>query len=241
MRELVLSPTFQFCCLWNSSYSFAACNSSCKHIYLLNIPLCPLLFILTQQELPWFVRLAMWSLCLMAISHVYKLSQTTFVSQSRAWNTTQCSSAELLLLALPAKGSDGDRENTKQIKRNLDFYWVVRLSIKRVLQRFLHKCILLSVESYRLICFLTKESFHVGEKCSRRDSCWWCFTAPCLLRFIGSLEQQGTFLSFVKVTSITKGLAMRKWALVFGQRLLKRTTKLIFAQNLLFLRVSGPG
>lgn len=79
--ELVLSQTSQFCCLW-SVY-----NSSYICIYLLNIPLCPLLFILTQQELPWFVRLIIWSLLLMSISHVYKLSQTTFMSQNQGWNS----------------------------------------------------------------------------------------------------------------------------------------------------------
>lgn len=126
LSELVLSPTFRFCCLWN------VCSSSYIHIYFLNIPLCPLLFILTRQELPWFVRLVMWSSCLMAISHVYKLSQTTFMSQ----NTDKCSSAELLVPALPAKGSDWDRENTKQTRGMWTFYWLVGLSVKRVLQQF---------------------------------------------------------------------------------------------------------
>lgn len=128
--ELVLSPTFQFCCLWN------VCNSSYICIYFLNIPLCPLLFILSRQELPWFIRLVMWSLCLMAISHVYKLSQTTFMSKNQVWNTAKCSSAELLVLALPTKGADWDKENTKQIKRNVDLYWVVGLSIRRVFKQF---------------------------------------------------------------------------------------------------------
>lgn len=105
--ELVLSQTSQFCCLWN------VCNSSYVHIYFLNIPLCPLLFILTQQELPWFVRLIVWSLLLMVISHVYKLSQTTFMSQNQGWKTAKCSSAELLVIVLPAKDTNCDEEIRK--------------------------------------------------------------------------------------------------------------------------------
>lgn len=57
----------------------------------------------------------------MAISHVYKLSQTAFMSQNQVWNTAKRSSAELLLPALPAKGSDWDRENTNQTERNVGF------------------------------------------------------------------------------------------------------------------------
>lgn len=49
----------------------------------------------------------------MVISHVYKLSQTTFMSQNQGWKTAKCSSAELLVIVLPAKDTNCDEEIRK--------------------------------------------------------------------------------------------------------------------------------
>lgn len=49
----------------------------------------------------------------MAISHVYKLSQTTFMSQKPGMKHSWVDSAELFMLVLSAKGTKCDKEMRK--------------------------------------------------------------------------------------------------------------------------------
>lgn len=147
----------QFCCLWN------VCNSSYIHIYFLNIPLCPLSFILTRPELPWFVRLVMWSLCL---SNGYFSCLQTFPDNL---HESEPGTKPIQVQFCWATGaSPASQRFWSGQRKHKATEEECGLLLGYLFTAVLHKYILLSTESYRLVCFSWNNLLLLGKMLEER-------------------------------------------------------------------------